>query len=174
MFVSRSSVSFCPCGRTNPVVYHIQACTEGKVDVVKEVLAENPDWINEKSHQGESCLHVSGIYGQEEITALLLSKGADPNIRSSFHQGLRMHPLSWNLFHGHVGNAKLLLEGGADVNADFDHMGTQTPVTSLDIVEEILSKMSDTDERLPEFNELKDLLIKHGAMRIADLNDQEL
>ena len=82
--------------------WQYQVCTEGKLDTLKEILASHPDWVNKRSDQGESCLHVAGILGQEEVTTAILKAGGDPNIRSTYEQGLRMHPLSWNVYHGHV------------------------------------------------------------------------
>jgi len=107
--------------------------------------------------------------GQTEVTRLLLQRGADPNIRSTFSEGLRMHPLSWNVYSNHVDNARLLLEAGADVNADFDlKLGKSEikVVTSLDIVNMIKGDSDDFDQMLT-------LLRKYGAKTMSEL-EQEL
>ena len=92
-------------------------------------------WVNARTDNGESCLHLTGIYGHSQVTWLLLQKGADPHIRSTNEAGLRMHPLSWNVYGGHVENIELLLKYGADVNLDFDGMNGNpvVAVTALDV-----------------------------------------
>lgn len=144
------------------------ACSGGELETVVQSLLDHPDWVNASTDNGETCLHLTGIYGQTEITSLLLKKGANPNVRSTFDEGLRMHPLSWNVYGGHVGNIQLLLEHGADVNLDFDSMGkTAAPVTSLDILLELL-KNEKGDER---FQEIKILFDKYGAKTMEELNN---
>ena len=121
----------------------LHACTNGDVPQVQALLQEHPEWVNGRSEQGETCLHVAGIYGQPDISRLLLQAGANPNVRSTFEHGLRMTPLSWNVYAGHVENARVLLqEGKANVNMDFDAMGPPDDaprlLTCYDVVLEIL------------------------------------
>ena len=77
-----------------------------------------------------------------------------------------MHPLSWNVYAGHLENIQLLLEHGADVNMDFDSM-TQppTPVTVLDVLYD-LQKAEQGDQR---FVEMEALLKKNGAKTMKEL-----
>eukprot|EP00547_Thalassionema_nitzschioides_P000402 CAMPEP_0194202348 /NCGR_PEP_ID=MMETSP0156-20130528/2396_1 /TAXON_ID=33649 /ORGANISM="Thalassionema nitzschioides, Strain L26-B" /LENGTH=198 /DNA_ID=CAMNT_0038927815 /DNA_START=56 /DNA_END=652 /DNA_ORIENTATION=+ len=150
----------------------LNACTFGDVKQVEEALEENRSWAHGRSSQGETCLHVAGIQGQAAITKLVLEKGGDPNVRTTFPQGLRMHPLSWNAYAGHVETAKVLLENGASVNLDFDSMGQpQAKVTVLDIVTQILDTDSNAD--VEKFVGMKELLLKHGAKLYSEL-EQEL
>jgi ankyrin repeat protein len=147
----------------------LDACTTGDVDAVKAMLKEHPGWVNSRSKQGESCLHVAGIMGQAGITAAILQAGGDPDIRTAFSEGLRMHPLSWNVYGGHLETATVLLEGGADVNLDVDDMyNPSQPVTVLDLIEYTLD-VGHIDKR---FQEVKDLLLKFGAKRYKDLSKQ--
>eukprot|EP00977_Amphora_coffeiformis_P006591 scaffold1424_cov168-Amphora_coffeaeformis.AAC.4 len=149
----------------------LQACTEGDVEKVDAFLQEHPAWNNGRSDQGETCLHVAGIFGRPDVTRRLLQAGADPNARSTFEFGLRMTPLSWNVYAGHVETARVLLEvGKANVNLDFDAMGPPDGpkhyVTCYDIVLEILKtyeKESQGDARQESFLEMKALLESYGA-----------
>jgi ankyrin repeat protein len=144
----------------------LDACTKGDLDIVRALLKEHPSWANGRSEQGESCLHVAGIGGQTDVTVIILQAGGDPNIRTSFKQGLRMHPLSWNVYGGHVETAAVLLEGGADVNLDVDNMyDPSQPATVLDLIEFIV----DVDQIDERFHQLKALLLKYGAKRYKDL-----
>jgi hypothetical protein len=80
-----------------------------------------------------------------------------------------MHPLSWNVYGGHVETATILLEGGADVNLDVDDMyNPSQPVTVLDLIEYTL----DVDHIDKRFQQVKDLLLKFGAKRYKDLSKQ--
>jgi hypothetical protein len=98
-----------------------------------------------------------------------LENGADPNARSTFDQGLRMHPLSWNVYGGHLENIKLLLEHGADVNLDFDSMGqTPKPVTVLDMLYD-LQQAEEGDQR---FMDMEALLKNHGAKTMKELRQE--
>ena len=104
------------------------------MEVLKPILKKHPDFATAFSEMGESCLHAASIMGHIPVTEAVLKAGGNPNVRSTFAQGLRMTPLSWNVFGGHVENAQVLLEAGADVNMPFDHMtaeGKET-VTVLD------------------------------------------
>jgi hypothetical protein len=140
----------------------LNACTYGKVDEVRQLLQEYPHWVNGQSSQGESCLHVTGIYGTNpEIISVLLAAGADPNTRSTFRHGLRMTPLAWYVYGGHFALVETLLEKGIplglNVNMDYDTLSPPPPsaeesstgtrpkllkhprkITALDTVSELL------------------------------------
>lgn len=149
----------------------LDACTNGNLEEIKKALREHPDWLNGRSANGETCLHVAGIKGQSEVSQLILKKGGDVNIRSTFDGGLRMHPLSWNVYGGHLQNVRVLLEEGkANVNLDYDSNGS--PVTVLDTVLGIVPEEKSDDPRDERWYELKDLLLKHGAKQYKDLNLQ--
>ena len=163
---------------TSPPPDFFFACSGGQFDVIRTSLEQHPSWVNSRTQQGESCLHLTGIYGHSQITRLLLVNGADPNIRSTYEEGLRMHPLSWNVYGGHYDNVQLLLEYGADVNLDFDGMGSSrsskgtdeekndVAVTALDIAIALTKNEQDVDER---FVKIEQLLRKHGGITIEEV-----
>ena len=156
----------------------LEACTQGNIDKVKEFLTENPSWSNGSSPDGETCLHVAGIYGQTEVTRSLLQEyKADPNVRSTHDQGLRMHPLSWNVYAGNVDTAKVLLEHGALVNLDIDAPPNSPDkiITSLDIVTTILATETEGEEKpaMEPFRQMKTLLEAYDAKSYKDLIEQQ-
>ena len=114
---------------------------------------------------------MAGILGQAAVTQWILQQAdADPNVRSTFEAGLRMHPLSWNIFHGHVTNVQLLLQAGANVNLDFDHMITQQPVTVLDVLDEIIHNTKQQGQVVDDkYWQLKQILLEAGAKPYAEL-----
>ncbi len=140
-------------------------CSGGDSDLVAKSLEENPGWVNAHTENGETCLHLTAIYGIAKVTKILLEKGANPNIRSTYEKGLRMHPLSWNVYGGHLANIELLLDNGADVNLDFDSMIDNEPVTSLDVLRELL-KNEAGDER---FVAIEKVFAKHGAKTMKEV-----
>jgi hypothetical protein len=160
----------------------LDACTEGNLEVLQETLRIHPTWVNGRSPEGETCLHVAAIMGHPETTALILKKGGDPNIRTTFADGLRMHPLSWNVYGGHVETARVLLQHGAQVNADFDHLvkenGRTKPITVLDMVSDVIGTDAGSKEPSPhlqKYYQMRDLLLEHDAKRYSDLQkNQEL
>lgn len=143
------------------------ACSGGKLSDVQAYLSEHPDWINARTANGEACLHLTGIYGYPDVTEYMLLKGANPNIRSTYEHGLRMHPLSWNVYGGHVANVHLLLQYGADVNLDFDSMmATSTSaITAMDVVLELVQNEPGDDR----FVQLEQLLREHGGKTMKEL-----
>ena len=110
-----------------------------------------------------------------------ISHSADPNARSGYEGGLRMTPLSWNVFGGHVETAKALLEGGADPNMDMDDMKDQSQkVTVLDILHKnVLHQYEDNEKNRNDPNigkhfEMYDLLMEYGAKYHKDLVAEDL
>jgi ankyrin repeat protein len=82
-----------------------------------------------------------------------------------------MHPLSWNVYGGHVDNIRLLLDYGASPNLDFDSMVDKQPTTVLDVVIQ-LTKNEQGDER---FINIEQLLRQRGAKTINEIpqNDDD-
>lgn len=152
------------------------ACSGGELSKIKTHIESDPALVHATTRDGEHCLHLCALSGNAEVARLLLEKGADPNVRSEWEAGLRMHPLSWSTFYGRSEIIELLLKHGADVNADFDHgraneAGELEKVTVLDVVEEILMHAED-DEDKQRFIETRNILVKKGAARYASLDPE--
>lgn len=168
----------------------LMACSQGDIDTVKEYIEKDTAYYVTaySKNGGESCLHVAGILGQSSITQYILQHGGNPNQRSQNAQdGLRMTPLSWNVYGNHIENAQLLLEAGADVNLDFDYVmdGTLQKVTVFDLLLYINSnidlenntdtedKTSHSEEKLSYIRKVQTmyaLLEQHGAKRYTELD----
>jgi ankyrin repeat protein len=144
------------------------ACSGGKADQVWKYLQEHPDWNNAHTPEGETCLHLAAIPGSESVTKLLLESGADPNVRTTFEGGLRMHPLSWNIYGGHYENVKLLLEHGAHVNADVDD-GKGNAITVLDANAKFLG--GEPGPYTEQAEKIQKLLLEYGAKAYVELQE---
>jgi ankyrin repeat protein len=81
-----------------------------------------------------------------------------------------MHPLSWNVYGGHVDNVQVLLENGASTNLDFDSMDNRGPVTSLDVAVQLV----ENEERDERFEKIVSLLRQHGGKTMKELKEAEL
>ena len=73
---------------------------------------------------GRTPLHIAASLGDEETAALLLAKGADPNIEN-FMDGTPLHAAA---VMDHAAIIALLIKSGADVNAHSKIYGGNTPL----------------------------------------------
>ena len=149
------------------------ACSGGDVSTAKVMLEKDPSLAHATTKQGEHCLHLTALSGSAEIAKLILDAGGDPNIRSTWVDGLRMHPLSWNTFYGRHEIIELLLQYGADVNSDFDLKDGdyEKKTVVLDVVEQILLGGEEREEN-ERFVQTRNILVKHGAVRYATLEPE--
>ena len=89
-----------------------EAAAVGRLDRVRELLNANVASINSYSHDGWTPLHLASHFGQKEVAAYLLQKGADVESRSR-------NPLANTPLHAAVAGMQrtcvaLLLQNGAD------------------------------------------------------------
>ena len=63
--------------------------TEGQLATVQTLVEKDPSLVHHTTKEGEHCLHLCAISGNADIVQLLLEKGADPNVRSSWKDGMR-------------------------------------------------------------------------------------
>ncbi len=172
----------------------LMACSQGDIDKVKEFVQKDTQYYVTaySKNGGESCLHVAGILGQATVTRYILQHGGNPDQRSqNIQHGLRMTPLSWNVYGNHIENVQLLLQAGATVNLDFDYMvdGTLQKVTVFDLLLYInsdidLENSTDTEDETNTSNKsqdklmnqkkarsMRDLLLQYSAKRYSDFDE---
>jgi len=137
-------------------------------------VTDNPDLAAMASPDGETCLHLTAISNSAPVTKFILSKGGNPNARATSDSGLKMHPLSWHVNGANVDIVKLLLEGGADVNAPFLHNYSkerQETVTSLDIIDLFINQAKVPPPENDPLMVLRHLLLQGGAKKYKELFD---
>lgn len=112
--------SFASCDKRSPPLTPLQRLftSEGisDVDFVRTQLdaGVDPNLRNNALNNQDALLYFAVRNGKIDTMKLLISRGADMNIRSS---GFGKTPLFQTAFQGRLEAAKVLVEHGADVNA---------------------------------------------------------
>ena len=90
-----------------------EAAAFGRLDRLRNLLAEDSANANQWSPDGFTALHLAIFGGSEEAVRLLLEHGADPNTLAT-SEIARVRPLGTASFARRPDLEKLLLEAGAD------------------------------------------------------------
>jgi uncharacterized protein len=88
-----------------------QAAKNGNVAAIQKFINSGIE-VNSKDENGQTPLFLAASYGQTEAIKLLLSHGADVNVKRT-----GMTPIILASAAGNVDSVNALIEGGADVNA---------------------------------------------------------
>lgn len=127
------TVQICRAGCTETLIEHMHKYTgnvddlvdgmtalmvasgQGHIDTMATLMLHGAS-VDVKGPGGYTALFVACMRGQKAAVALLLTSGADPNIRVGVNH---LTPLYVTLFKGHDnGIASLLVGRGADVHAE--------------------------------------------------------
>ena len=122
----------------------LEAAATGRVDRLRELLAADPERLNDRTPEGFTAIGLAAFLGGAEAVRVLLEHGADPNSDAENPLGVRpVHAAA--AAHDHE-SMRLLLEAGADPNAR--QQGGLTP----------LDAAAQSDDV-----EMERLLLAHGA-----------
>ena len=119
----------------------MDAVSEGETHEVQRLLADGAN-VNALNTEGETPLHVSGIYGAVEPLRLLLKAGAKVNVQATGAKSLGLAPLHWFVHGGHKEGTGELLKAGANVNM-IVHDEAGDELTALDIARRYAGSGSD-------------------------------
>ncbi len=103
-----------------------EASALGRIDIVKKIVAADPELIHGFSDDGFTPLGLASYFGNEDVVRFLLLNGAEPNVPSS--NGFHVYPIHSAVASDFTMIAKMLLEAGADVNVV--QMSGATPLHS--------------------------------------------
>jgi uncharacterized protein len=92
-----------------------EAAALGHVSRLAELLEADPEAVGSPGADGFTALHLAAYFGQLEATAVLLGRGAGPDVVAANPSGVR--PLHSAAAGGHAAIVGLLLERGADPDA---------------------------------------------------------
>ena len=99
----------------DPPLDVFDAAAIGRLDLLEQLLGQEPSLVHARSGDGFSALHLAAFFGQPAAARLLLDRGADPGAVAA--NPTEVQPLHSAAAVGHKEIAHLLLEAGADVNA---------------------------------------------------------
>lgn len=155
-------------GEENETSSFPDAAKEGKLDLVKELMAKGHK-ATDTDPGGTPVITMAAIGGHADVVKFLIQKGADPNSRSR-DGGTPLHATA---FLGRTAAAKVLIEAGAKVNvrngAGKSPLDDCTPAWSDEVagivkfVEAIAKIKVDEDETREGRIEVAKLLKANGA-----------
>lgn len=94
----------------------IKAAKAGRLEIVKALLAIDPQLVHARDSDGSTPLHCATWKGHPEVVALLIKSGADVNAQNkNEHWGTT--PLHAAAHANQAAIAQILIEHGADMNA---------------------------------------------------------
>ena len=139
-------------------------CLRGDIDAIRVILNENPEYAFELSTEGESCLHLAGVYGHAEITRMLL-QGDD--VVDSSHEPTHArentsHPQRGGELGGRADVAELAL---ADEDDSKLLSGSSQDPNIDAIAEDIYEEWSSKDK----FEKVRAMPLQQGENRVDEL-----
>ncbi len=152
-----------PDEKVQPDITLLQAIEFENVQIVQQHLDFGTDpnlvYIPEGfPFSGASALHLAVLKDNGEIVKLLLDKGAKIEIKAKDEfQGT---PLIWAAFWGLYDMAKLLLEEGADANAQ--DVNGSTPLVGASVQNPFVGK-DDVETFIENRAKIRELLKEHGG-----------
>lgn len=91
-----------------------EACAIGHIDIATVLLSQDPKSVNQFSEDGFTPLGLACYFGHENLTGLLIHKGADVNLASK--NGFNVFPIHSAVAANDFKIAKMLLDAGAYPN----------------------------------------------------------
>ncbi len=176
----------------------LEAVKTGDIAKVREMITANPSLINSKDQAGISSIVLAKYYGRRDVAEFLLSGGPelnifeaatvgatekvgehlkrDPTITNSYSPD-GFTPLHLAVFFGNLDIARLLVESGANVNAEAKNPMHVRPLHSAvaghgdlrQIVQLLLEHGADVNAR-----QEKGFTSLHGAAQRGDADAAQL
>ncbi len=132
-----------------PSVDVAEATAMGRIEELRELVAEDPAKVGEYSPDGFTPLHLAAFFGQPAAVKWLLEQGADPNAVAK--NPTMVQPLHSAVASGLTESVVALVDGGADVNAA--QQGGWTPLQAaamhnrLEMVRSLLAAGADVAQQ---------------------------
>lgn len=148
-----------------------EAAAIGDQECLLEILAAQPDLVNQPASDGFSLLGLATFFGQTHLVKTLLEQGAEVNQASQ--NAMKVSPIHSAVATGNLELVQLILEHGADVNAQ-----QQTGVTALHaaahhgnkkLVQLLLDHGADSSIQTEEGKTALDFAVTDGHKEVAQL-----
>lgn len=115
---SQSGRTSRPEGEPRPLGIHRERARAGDLDYFRSLVAREPDVLQRTCYYEGSLVYMSVVYQQEELTQFFIDSGAELDAR----EGPINNPLGVAVGKGYNRTATALIEGGANVNNQFNKM----------------------------------------------------
>ena len=188
LLITIAAVVLVGCGQSVPDIDIINlAASTGDIEAVKQYLDAGGD-VNAKNKVTTTPLYWAAYEGQKEIVELLITNGADVNLRSGMvvktkdgSEGNKMAqeimnnrtPLDMAILREHTEIAELLIAKGTDVNAKSNRGYTPLHEASkkekTEIIELLIAKGADVNAKDADGKTPLDRAIMNRIDEIADL-----
>lgn len=147
------------------------AAATGRLERVRELLAEDPARANALAPDGFQPLGLAAFFGHGPVVELLLTQGAAVNAASA--NAMRVMPLHAAVANQHLAIARTLIAHGADVNArqadDFTPLHGAAQNGQLAMVELLLAAGADKDAKKADGQTARASAQEQGYTAIAVL-----
>ncbi|HRC85604.1 MAG TPA: ankyrin repeat domain-containing protein [Thermoanaerobaculia bacterium] len=148
-----------------------EAACLGRTERVKELLAERPEGLEERSPDGFTPLHYAAFFAHEELAAFLLERGAAVN--SVAENPMRVQPLHSAVAAGNLPVVRRLLAAGADPNGrqqvGFTPLMGAAAGGHREILELLLAHGADKAAVADNGKTARDLALDRGHGELAEL-----
>lgn len=146
-----------------------EACALGKYHETNNHILENPDLIDAHSKDGFTPLGLAAHFGHEEISRLLISKGA--NVNTPANNGFNVFPIHSAVAARSYAITKMLLDAGAEVNvkqqAGLTALHAAAQLGEIEIIILLLEHSADLNIRMEGGKLPADLAEEKGYEEIA-------
>lgn len=146
-----------------------EACALGKFQETSDLLDQHPDLVNSFSKDGFTPLGLAAYFGHEEITRLLISRGASVN--TAANNGFNVFPIHSAVAAKSYNITKMLLEAGAEVNvkqqAGFTALHAAAQTGNIELIILLLEYSADLNVRMEGGKLPADLAEEKGFPEIA-------
>jgi uncharacterized protein len=150
------------------------ACMAGAKDRVLSLIGENPELLNDYSHDGWTPLHLACFFGQPGVAEALIAQGAEVGARS--RNPMQNTPLHAAAAGRSKEAVRALLENGADVNARQDGGWTALHAASqngdVEMVRLLIAGGADVQARAGNQQNAMDLALTKGHQTVVDVLDE--
>lgn len=148
-----------------------EASALGKLEEADFLTERNPASVNNFSKDGFTALGLAAYFGNEEITKLLISRGA--HVNTPANNGFNVFPIHSAVASGNINITKMLIHAGANVNvmqkAGFTPLHAAAQLGNIELIILLLEHDAEVDVKMEDGKSPADLALEKGFNEIADI-----
>ncbi len=158
----------------NPNFDVFDACVAGRISAVLDEIDRDPSILEAHSTDGWTPLHLAAFFGQADLAAALLDRGAQVDSPST--NAMKNTPLHAATAGGKLALVALLATRGADVNArqegGWTALHSAAQAGNREMLELLLANGADVHARAANNQCALDLALSKGHQEVAALLEQ--